>query len=575
MYKPDHILSRINDAIWVVDLSTRRFIYINTRFIEIWERPVDILHTSYDEWIDQIHPEDLEYYKIQTDNIETEQITRIEYRIFEEAKTKWVCDNIRFSKSDNSPKGVLTGVLSDITRRKENEQDLKKSEETYRYLFDNNPNPILIFDLETLKFLAINNTALKTYGYSREEFLEITIQELQSPEDHAMITEHIKAEIIDFRDAQYRQHILKNGSALWADMSGHRMIYNGRKAEMIIISNVTEKVEEHAELVRQEKLLSNLINSPTHYVMRLDTKRCYKFINRSFQDKFGYSKEELLGHHFSKITLAEDVQRSEKVFKNCIDHPGRIFPLAHQKVDACGNIFWTSWEFTGITNIENNTIEIQGIGRDITEDKKIKEELEANEVNLDALINNTRDLIWSVDKEHILISANNAFKDSIQDTIGYYPQLGKNILSPGLSKELISKWKSYYSKALSGDEFSIIESSPIKNGVIKKIWISFNPIRDLNKEPIGVSCFGHDITDRVNFEDQMLSQIATLKEIASIASHDIRGPVASMLGLLSLVDRSAIKGEQNLEIFEYLEQAMKQLDSVIHIIVEKSAQVEP
>jgi PAS domain S-box-containing protein len=344
---------------------------------------------------------------------------------------------------------------------------------------------------------------------------------------------------------------------------------------MVTLPKVTKKFKAPEDLVLHGQLLASLINSKFHYVLRLNTKGFIRFVNSSFLDKFEYSEAALTGHHFTKIILFKDRELTEKVLNMCIANPGEIFPISQQTLDSKGNPFWTSWEFIGITNTEGTLTEIQGLGHDISEDQKIKEDLEANEINLNALINNTPDLIWSVDKDNLLISANNAFKDSIDYITGYYPRLGKRILSTGLSKDMVDKWKGYYGRALSGEDFSVIESPPVKNGEFKKVEISFNPIRNGNREPIGVSCFAHDITERVNFEDQILSQNKTLKEIASIASHDIRGPVASMLGLLSLLDKSTIKGEQNLEIFDYLEQAMKQLDSVIHIIVEKSAQIDP
>lgn len=66
---------------------------------------------------------------------------------------------------------------------REAEEALRESEEKYRILFENNPHPMWVFDPETLAFLAVNESAVRHYGYSREEFLSMTIKEIRPPED--------------------------------------------------------------------------------------------------------------------------------------------------------------------------------------------------------------------------------------------------------------------------------------------------------------------------------------------------------------------------------------------------------
>ena len=575
MHRPEDILSRINDAVWVVDLATRRFIYTNPRFAEIWENPVVAFHTSFDDWIECIYQEDLEYYKNKLKNIETEKNACIEYRIIAGTKTKWVYDNIQFSNKNNCPKGLLTGILSNFTKRKEGEQELKKSEETYRYLFAHNPNPLWIFDIDSLKFLAVNNAAVQNYGYSEEEFLNMSIKDIRPSEDLEKLSKYLKIRVENYVQTGAWRHKKKDGTIIWVDISTHPMIYKGLMAEMVLPTDVSKWINASDEIIRKKKLLSSLINSHTNFLQRCDPKGYITFANNPLINKLEYPEDELVGSHYSKTTLPQDFFLCKKIIDECVNHPGRIFSLDHRKITASGKVFWTSWEIVAITNPENAVIEIQGVGRDISDEIKNKENLELNEKNLNSMINNIHDMIWSVDKNYLLISANNAFKNTIYNLTGNYPQLGKKIITKKLRKNNDQLWAGYYNKALSGKAFSTIETSPIDNGKLKKVSISFNPIRDINNKPIGVSCIAQDITERSDFEDQILSQNKTLTEIASIASHEIRGPVASMMGLISLLDKSNIKGDHNSEILDYMEKAMIQLDSVIHIIVKKSAQIDP
>jgi PAS domain S-box-containing protein len=85
-----------------------------------------------------------------------------------------------------SPVGELKGVIGvavDMTERERTAQALRDSEERYRILFDSNPHPMWAYDLETLTFLAVNDAAIRHYGYSREEFLSMTIADIRPAED--------------------------------------------------------------------------------------------------------------------------------------------------------------------------------------------------------------------------------------------------------------------------------------------------------------------------------------------------------------------------------------------------------
>jgi two-component system, chemotaxis family, CheB/CheR fusion protein len=83
-------------------------------------------------------------------------------------------------------------TFTDISQRKDNEQRLRDNREQYRLLFELNPLPMWVLDLETLKFLAVNQTALKSFGYSKEEFLTMTLKDLLAREEARSLARHRK-----------------------------------------------------------------------------------------------------------------------------------------------------------------------------------------------------------------------------------------------------------------------------------------------------------------------------------------------------------------------------------------------
>ncbi|MFZ0998081.1 MAG: PAS domain-containing protein, partial [Candidatus Sulfotelmatobacter sp.] len=87
---------------------------------------------------------------------------------------------------------TIYAVARDITGRKRSEALLRESEERHRKLFDNNPHPTWVFDRETLRFLAVNDAAVHQYGYSRDEFLAMTLKDIRPPEDVPALVETVK-----------------------------------------------------------------------------------------------------------------------------------------------------------------------------------------------------------------------------------------------------------------------------------------------------------------------------------------------------------------------------------------------
>jgi signal transduction histidine kinase len=85
---------------------------------------------------------------------------------------------------------------------------------------------------------------------------------------------------------------------------------------------------------------------------------------------------------------------------------------------------------------------------------------------------------------------------------------------------------------------------------------------------MGVGCFAHDITTRLKTEQALLSQNKRLSNIASLSSHQLRRPVASMLGLINIIDREDLHNPENKKIIDYLHIVSTEIDNTIRLIVD-------
>ena len=136
---------------------------------------------------------------------------------------------------------LIFAVARDITPLKEAQEQLLQSERQYRMLFENNPSPMLIFDQETFKFLAVNDAAVKHYGYSRKEFLNMGAQDIRPEEDvesFKNIVATLEEKVVSVGE---RRHRKKDGAIIYVDISAIRIDFIGKKAIFALVTDITQQ----------------------------------------------------------------------------------------------------------------------------------------------------------------------------------------------------------------------------------------------------------------------------------------------------------------------------------------------
>src|ERR1700730_8736565 len=138
-------------------------------------------------------------------------------------------------------------LLRDITARRRAERLLQESEERHRKLFDNNPHPTWVFDRQTLRFLAVNVAAVRTYGYSSDEFLAMTIKDIRPPEDVPALLESLGAIRDGNESAGIWRHRRKDGTVIDVEITSYELNFAGRDAEVVVAVDVTHRERDEAE----------------------------------------------------------------------------------------------------------------------------------------------------------------------------------------------------------------------------------------------------------------------------------------------------------------------------------------
>jgi PAS domain S-box-containing protein len=133
-------------------------------------------------------------------------------------------------------------------------EERRHAEERYRHLFDANPQPVWVSDRDTLAFLAVNDSAARHYGYTREEFFAMKLTDLQPPDQGVALPEWIRAAGDGWRGTSMWHHRKKDGTTIEVEVAAHAFNFAGRPAALIVAADVTARQDLEARLRQAQKM---------------------------------------------------------------------------------------------------------------------------------------------------------------------------------------------------------------------------------------------------------------------------------------------------------------------------------
>ncbi len=209
-------------------------------------------------------------------------------------------------KDDITSTSLYKNLLYTIERKRK-ELELEESEKRYSDLFHLSPQPMWVYDAESLQFQDVNAAAIEHYGYSRNEFLTMIISDILC-KDNQTNNQDLDQELVEIRKTY--QHQKKNGEIIQVELKHNHITFKGKKSEIVVINDVT-KIRDYINTIEKQNLKLQEIAWMQSHVLRAPLARMMGIIDFMNDDSLSESdKQELLSNLLSSASELDEVIRS-------------------------------------------------------------------------------------------------------------------------------------------------------------------------------------------------------------------------------------------------------------------------
>ncbi len=394
---------------------------------------------------------------------------------------------------------------------------LRDSEKKYHDLFEFANDAILIVDPSTHRFLEVNQVASDLLGYSREEFLRMTIEDLDTPETGAHNDEALRELFATGKVIAQREHRRKDGTSIPVEVSCRLSEYDGRQVLQSYVRDMTERKRSEAALRGAEQLLRTVVNNAPIAIFATDSQGVFTLSEGKGLQRAGLKPGENVG------TSALDVFTSLNIV-------GETGVAVAGEVVLCRVLAGET--MTGITEqrgsyFENRLVPLRdanerviglaGVSSDITERRLAEQALKAQYSTLKGILESTDNLIFSLDRDCRYTSFNTAHDASMRAIYGAEIQIGQSILDYMTVAEDREIARKALDRALAGERHTVEEWSGEEGRSRRYFEVSHSPILGEDGSASGVAVFAQNVTDRKRIEEQMRRSEADLKQAQRFA----------------------------------------------------------
>ena len=498
----EDIISNVGVGIYV--LQQGKFVYVSSLYKKLsgyLDKELIGLKS-----LDYIHPEDREITRQNAIKaLKRERSEPYEYRFIKKnGEIMWALEMVSSVKYRG--KRAVLGSFMDITERKIMEESLHKSEEKYRSILENIEEGYAELDLKG-NLVFFNDALCRIHGYTREETMKMKNYRTIMDDDNAkkMFYYYNKAYSTgqSLKEVEY-EIIAKGGQRRYLETSitpikdpkGKIRAFRG------ILTDRTERKKTEEALRQSEQRYRTILEEMDEAYFEVDLAGNYTYVNDAICRLLGYPQEELLGTTFRKQVNEEDTALLYDAFGKIFATGKPVRDIAYKAIRKGGEIRYS--EITGfpIQNQKGEVIGFRGIGRDVTERKRMEEALRQSEQRYRTILEEMDEAYFEVDPAGNYTYVN----DAICRLLGY-PQeelLGTTFRKQVNEEDTALLYDAFGKIFTTGKPVRDIAYKAIrKGGEVRYSEIAGFPIQNHKGEVVGFRGIGRDVTERKRTEEQI------------------------------------------------------------------------
>jgi PAS domain S-box-containing protein len=448
-----------------------------------------------------------------------------------------------FSEATFQALGAVSDEIALGIERKRAEEAVRRSEARYRLFFEHNPNPMWVCDTASLAFRAVNDAALHQYGYSREEFLTMTISDIRPAAEQRQSTSLSPASEDPLLPAVWR-HQRKDGSELYVEITGQKLIFEGRPAELILAQDITQRRRSQEALRESEERFRQLAEN-THDVFFVQNRDFSEllYVSPAYEEVWGRPCQDLYktpGSFLFDDVFPEDRERLlDSVLRNQSGHETGAVEFRIRRPD--GQVRWIQARSAPVRNTRGEVYRIVGVALDITEQKRAEEALRESETQFRSLSDSSPLGIFLTDAAAQCVYTNPKWQEITGMSLG--EAFGDGWLNAVHPEDRDDDRASWANAQLHGSNLDGERRIQTPAGDVRLVRTRAAAIKDANGAVLGWVGTVEDNTERRALEEQFrqAQKMEAIGQLAGGVAHDFNNLLTAILGYaeMMLLDMSA------------------------------------
>ena len=488
------LAEHLEDVVWIADRGLTQVLYINPAYERVFGRSCRSVYDRLTSFVDAVHPDDRESVNQMLERQRQGDYRPLEYRIIRpDGSLRWLLRRAFPIRNREGEIYRIAGIAQDITERKRAQEEVRESEERYRDLVENSHELMCTHDLDGT-VLSVNRAAVELFGYEPHEFVGTgNIRDILAPE--------VRDQFQDYM-AKILKHRATSGLMLVQTHSGERRIleyYNSLRTDGVaapivrgMARDVTEQRRAENALRESEERYRELFENAKDAIYVHDLRGRYVSVNRAAERLSGYSRDEIIGKHYSNFVVPRDLAQVRTSFARKLDHvPETTYEVDVMRkdrrrvpVEVSSRLIYENGEPVGV----------QGVARDISERKRAEEARS----QLALIVESSDDAIIGKTLDGIILSWNRGAEQmygySAREIVGCP-------ITVVVPSDRLGDVALHLAKIRRGESIKHSESlGRRKDGKLINVSLSISPVKNAQGKIIGAATIARDITQHKQAE---------------------------------------------------------------------------